>query len=423
MIFKKVFNIVTIFLFSLFLILTFNAEGLEDSPAKGSQSLSDIKIRVLLIDQTPNKESNIHFFNVKASSNLKFKIGNESSVHDLGYSEVYVQCNDGEVVFLDKRLKEIQSLSFKNIKYVTLLPSSGNTLSMNGKEYDGGLSFLITKDGKTQVINTLRLDDYVHAVACCESILSWKMAMFEVQVILVRSYAVYQIIASRKKKLSYDIKNSNLHQTYKGKNGFAKLREAVNSTKDMIVAYKNKVALTMYDICCGGIVTADMRQPNFNDAPHLARRTPCCYCFGCKAYSWHIEYSEEDFLKKLKNNPNLKEEFNNFGRLMDVNVIDKDKAGVVFKVQLKGTNKTVVVEGKTLWSLMKDKVKSQFFTIKKSLTSHGAKIIINGRGDGHLVGLCQMGANKLVSQGWDFKRVLSFYYPGTKILQVNSVKM
>jgi stage II sporulation protein D len=38
-----------------------------------------------------------------------------------------------------------------------------------------------------------------------------------------------------------------------------------------------------------------------------------------------------------------------------------------------------------------------------------------GRGWGHGVGLSQWGAKALADQGWDFKRILSFYYPGTTL--------
>jgi stage II sporulation protein D len=38
--------------------------------------------------------------------------------------------------------------------------------------------------------------------------------------------------------------------------------------------------------------------------------------------------------------------------------------------------------------------------------------VFKGRGFGHGVGLCQAGALRLAQKGWDWKRILGFYFPG-----------
>ena len=43
------------------------------------------------------------------------------------------------------------------------------------------------------------------------------------------------------------------------------------------------------------------------------------------------------------------------------------------------------------------------------------QFLFRGKGWGHGVGLSQWGAKALADQGWDFKKILSFYYPGTKL--------
>lgn len=39
-----------------------------------------------------------------------------------------------------------------------------------------------------------------------------------------------------------------------------------------------------------------------------------------------------------------------------------------------------------------------------------------GRGNGHGLGLCQIGANGMAKQGYDFRRILAHYYPTTRLL-------
>lgn len=47
--------------------------------------------------------------------------------------------------------------------------------------------------------------------------------------------------------------------------------------------------------------------------------------------------------------------------------------------------------------------------------SSSGQFHFRGKGWGHGVGLSQWGAKALADQGWDFKKILSFYYPGTKL--------
>lgn len=45
----------------------------------------------------------------------------------------------------------------------------------------------------------------------------------------------------------------------------------------------------------------------------------------------------------------------------------------------------------------------------------GGEIIVHGTGQGHGIGLCQSGARALAEDGATFQKILSHYYPGTKI--------
>ena len=43
-----------------------------------------------------------------------------------------------------------------------------------------------------------------------------------------------------------------------------------------------------------------------------------------------------------------------------------------------------------------------------------------GRGNGHGVGMCQMGAIGRARAGQDFRKILSSYYPGAKIRPIRT---
>ena len=45
----------------------------------------------------------------------------------------------------------------------------------------------------------------------------------------------------------------------------------------------------------------------------------------------------------------------------------------------------------------------------------GDDIVLNGRGWGHGVGLCQIGAAMMAARGYDYRQILEHYYPGSKL--------
>ena len=60
------------------------------------------------------------------------------------------------------------------------------------------------------------------------------------------------------------------------------------------------------------------------------------------------------------------------------------------------------------------KLKSLNFEVEK--TAHG--YVFTGRGYGHGAGLCQWGAKVFADRGWNYKDILSHYYPGAELQQL-----
>lgn len=60
-------------------------------------------------------------------------------------------------------------------------------------------------------------------------------------------------------------------------------------------------------------------------------------------------------------------------------------------------------------------VKPQPQPVPQPSTSSPDCFVFTGKGWGHGVGLSQWGAKALADQGWDYKKILDFYYPGTKL--------
>lgn len=287
------------------------------------------------------------------------------------------------------------------------------SLKLNGIIYAGSLIFKINKNTKELfVINKLNLDEYIYSVLVSEIYQTWPHEMQKVQAVVSRSYATHQMQQNnnRLEPLPYHIKRNNFHQRYDGHHNHEHLQKAIDETKGEIITYNGKVALAMFDACCGGIIPAKMDYLDFKKAPYLARSKPCTFCTGYKLHNWKRTIPVKEFLDKLKTNYNIAKKIIGCGNLVRIVITKKDNAGIVKNVRLVCSKKNINLTGNQLWDNMKNKILSLNFNIKKN----DDKIIIEGKGYGHQMGLCQWGSRELVKKGWDYKNIIRFYYPGIK---------
>ncbi|MFH1461745.1 MAG: SpoIID/LytB domain-containing protein [bacterium] len=367
----------------------------------------DIYVRVLL------SERNSKFQN-------QFKIESESPfLLETPYYNKKVWVNDKKInikIYDDKIKIPVHKKGKTNLKTINSkelkISTKKGSIKLNDTPYQGTIIFKIQpKSNKLFIINKLKLDDYIYSVLLSEIYQTWPHEMQKVQAVVSRTYAIYHMKQNqnRSKKLTYDIKKSNFHQKYNGYHNHKHLKEAIDETKGIIITHNNKIALTMFDACCGGIIPAKMDYLDFKKAPYLARTTPCNYCKNYSLYNWKRELNTNDFLQKLKDNINITSKLINCGNLLKIIVTKKDAAGIAKQVKLTCSKKNIILTGNQLWDSMKNKILSLNFSINKI----NDKIVIEGKGFGHQMGLCQRGAKELVSQGWDFKKIINFYYPDT----------
>ena len=271
-------------------------------------------------------------------------------------------------------------------------------------------SFLLLQEKKEfYLINSLDIDDYLLSVIKHEGWPGWPLEWNKVFAITSRTYLIWHVLKAKKNNRPYHIENGNKHQTYKGHHPDAKLKQAVDETKDMFISYDGKPACTMYDACCGSVVPSLIDDPGLKAFPYLARSYPCTFCKNFKIFNWHVDLSADEIIKRLQ------KDFAKVTKLIDMTVYKKDKAGLVKKVQLNVGSRKIIISEKKMKSLFPE-INSYAFDIHRHANR---RYSIIGRGNGHHRGLCQWGAYKLVKdEHWNFAEVLQFYYPGTKLMKL-----
>ncbi len=294
----------------------------------------------------------------------------------------------------------------KRLEGILRIKSVAGFGEYNGTVYDG--DFCITSHkNKFLCINCVCLEDYICAVLRTESWPGWPLEVNKAFAIACRSYVVFKLLEAQRSGRPFHVKNTNAHQTYHGKHDISLLKVAVEQTKSIILGFDGKPILAMFDSCCGGIIPAHINDFDFAKAPYLARKYACTYCKQCSLYSWQVSYEHSLFEDQLQHYRH------DIALLKDIQITKKDKAGLAVEIKLKGTKNSVTLSGKKLYSLLKE-IKSFHFDVQKK----AGKIIFIGRGFGHHIGLCQWGARQMVSDGWDYKSILRFYYPGTYFMHL-----
>lgn len=387
-----------------------NTENAHDSSVKNASTQPHIHyIRVLLEKHSPDEMVRLHFkaddgfvLESPAGSNITAVIQESTLQLSIKDRSIYLKCSD------DK---------FRRIKHQDLeICAPHNKITFNNKTYQGSLRICFDPNTcNLLIINKLDLEDYLYSVLRHEAIPSWPLEMLKIQAIVSRTYALYHMKQSRTKNTKnsnlYDIKNTFFHQVYNGTHSITHLRQAVEETRNIVLTYKGDFAETMFDICCGGISPGYMRNKDISK-PYLCRTTPCTFCKNNAYYHWVESITTKDLFERLKANTKFDDRLKNFGtKIIDLQIVTKDKAGVVHKIKIAGPRKTIFVSGAEIKSILQGILKSTAFSIKKE----GSKISFLGHGNSHFNGLCQWGAKDRVDHGFNYKEILSFYYPHTQL--------
>ena len=340
-----------------------------------------------------------------------------------GVKELYLQ-KDGETIQITVKGKELKfqgkdkaftaiSKDIDDGKCVSIAP----TKKQLATSCYPGFFTISYNNGKINAINTVDMEDYLRGVIPYEigQLDSSRFEALKAQAIAARTYA-YKHYNSRE-SLGFDVFADTKDQVYKGLQSATDLTDsAVKQTRGEVMMYNGEFITAYYHSTCGGISeTLDTwEKPNL---PYLKSKpdlrpdgTP--WCRESNYSKWERSF-ESDELTKLfvQNAKDSKAKVSPFKSVKDITVKDQLKSGRILTLTVTTDVETFEVRGdKVRWLFRKDGtiLPSSFFTVKKD----GTKWILEGKGFGHGVGMCQMGVRARAQAGQSYIEILSHYYPG-----------
>ena len=103
------------------------------------------------------------------------------------------------------------------------------------------------------------------------------------------------------------------------------------------------------------------------------------------------------------------------GDVVDLKPKRYGRSGRVVELDIVGTQATRTVRGLAIRRALGIRENLFFLDAQRSATGELRSWVFTGRGWGHGVGLCQVGAYGMAAAGYDYRKILSHYYPGTRL--------
>lgn len=126
------------------------------------------------------------------------------------------------------------------------------------------------------------------------------------------------------------------------------------------------------------------------------------------AYRWEQRYTRAELESRIKARVDV-------GRLKDIQPTRRGVSGRVVEVKIIGSRGTFTLKGfkiRTAFGL-----RENLFTVDRTIGPDGdvQAYIFSGKGWGHGVGLCQVGAYGMALRGKTYKEILLHYYSGVRL--------
>ena len=336
---------------------------------------------------------------------------------------------------------------------VRLLPPEDGLVRVNGvtghwdgvadRDYRGAIEVVQVGPGSLTVVNVVDVETYLRGVVPSEMPARYPLAALQAQAVAARGQAL--IKAGRHRADGFDLCATEHCQVYGGATREdPRSDQAVASTSGEVLEYDGRLADTLYSSNCGGhTVNNEDYWPSQRAVPYLRatadfdpavvdlkfplpqeqlkaylKYAPAVNCnqpeyAKASRFRWWFVIPREQLAQSLS------AVAGDFGELLDARVTDRADSGLVRELVVIGTKALVKLRGGADLRQALGGINSASFAIEPIREGGDPPVafVVWGAGWGHQVGMCQVGAAGLADKGWDYRSILSKYYPGCTVVR------
>jgi SpoIID/LytB domain protein len=346
------------------------------------------------------------------------------------------------------------------------------------QSFRGDLFLSAVSGSSFHLINKILLEDYLESVISSEMSAAAPLEFLKAQAVTARSWLVSMLAKKKAARFSsqlntedeiivwqdvndhegFDVCADDHCQRYQGITGIISdnVHQAIESTRGLFLLHGSEICDARYYKSCGGqteIFATAWEDKNYNYLSNVSddvdRRSPVrseceatrwltgrprAYCntqdlellskilpaFDRETpdfYRWQVIYTAKDLEEIIRKKSGI-----DFGTLQNLIPLERGPSGRISRLKIEGSKKTMIV-GKELeirrWLSESHLLSSAFvLSVERNAAEELSRFIFTGGGWGHGVGLCQIGAAVMASQGFKAEEILAHYFTGAQIKKI-----
>lgn len=329
----------------------------------------------------------------------------------------------------------------------------------NENQLFSGQLRIIADQGKLIAINDIGLESYLKSVISSEMSANASEALLRAHAVVSRSWLLRQLhdvgkhpcgLTSRtfttevdgqtvdelccwhdrEDHTLFDVCADDHCQRYQGltRQTSPAVEAAVDATRGMVLTYGDEICDARFSKCCGG--RSETFGNCWEDASHPyleAVDDPFCDTTDTEIldqvlngydreapdfYRWEAAYTPAELSGLIARRSGV-----DFGDIEELRPLTRGQSGRIVRLLVRGSRRTMVV-GKELeirrW-LSESHLRSSNFEVTRDADG---RFILRGRGWGHGVGLCQIGAAVMGAKGYSAREILHHYFPKSILTKI-----
>ncbi len=331
------------------------------------------------------------------------------------------------------------------------------------QRFAGALRLIVSEDDKGRLIavNEIGIEEYLKSVISSEMSANASEALLMAHAVISRSWLLRQLADrgkhsgamtggkgcvvvdgemvdelvrwyDREDHRQFDVCADDHCQRYQGvtRQTTEAVEKAVDATRGMVLTWNGEVCDARFSKCCGGVT--ELFENCWEETPHpYLERVEDCDGHGsdfCDTdddevlrqvlndydretkdfYRWEVRYGADEFSELIRRRSGI-----DFGRVIEIEPLERGVSGRIVRLLIRGEKRQMVV-GKELeirrW-LSDSHLRSSAFDV----VCAGGDFVLRGKGWGHGVGLCQIGAAVMGAKGYGYDEILKHYFPKAEL--------
>lgn len=336
----------------------------------------------------------------------------------------------------------------------------------NETQVFNGSLHVIARDGQLHAINVVPVEEYLKSVISSEMAATNNLELLKTHAIISRSWVlrqlnIYNNVSAEQKASSeptdsvlqafdrndivvkwwdhddhtlYDVCADDHCQRYQGitRQVSPLVAQAVEETRgEVLLDESGNICDARFSKCCGG--TTETFDSCWQDTDcHYLQSVDDPYCNTHDSrilglvlndydqpttdfYRWTVSMKQSELSALFEQKTGL-----GIGTIHALEPLRRGASGRIVYLKVVGSKRTVVI-GKELMirkAFSKSHLYSSAFDIEVSQSDGEPTFVFNGKGWGHGVGLCQIGAACMSVEGFGYKQILEHYFKGATLSRI-----